>query len=100
MRRVRGGIDGRPTRVAEAAESGRLEAARVRFIETSRGREAALVFARQTAANYRRAVVNRSAPAGDGLCRLRLIASYCYLRRYLAAAASRKKAGPRGPACD
>ncbi|WP_290651795.1 hypothetical protein [Aquisalimonas sp.] len=59
------------------------EAERIRFIEQNRGQEAAEAFARQTRALYRRAVVNRSAPAGDQLIRLRLLGSYCYLKRYL-----------------
>lgn len=90
---MRGGIAGNLTRKAEAAESQRLEAARLRLLEASRSREAAFAFARQTAASYRRAVVNRSAPAGDAVFRLRLIASYCYLRRYLAVAEATQQAG-------
>lgn len=66
-------------------QSERLEEARMRFMETDRGQAAALAFARQTRDSYRRAVVARTAPAGDAIFRLRLIASYCYLKRYIAA---------------
>lgn len=60
-----------------------LEAQRIRFLETTRSRDQALAFARQTRTAYRRAVLGRSPPAGDALFRLRLLASYCYLKRYL-----------------
>lgn len=60
------------------------EAERIRFLERERGAEAAAEFARQTRAAYRRAVVMRSPPAGEATFRLRLIASYCYFKRYLA----------------
>jgi hypothetical protein len=66
-------------------QSEQLEAARMSFMETDRGHAAALAFARQTRNSYRRAVVTRTAPAGDSVFRLRLIASYCYLKRYIAA---------------
>ena len=62
-----------------------LEAARVRFLEVNRGHEAALAFAHQTRNSYRHAVLTRTAPAGDPVFRLRLLASYCYLKRYIAA---------------
>lgn len=65
------------------AESLHHEAARIRFLERSRGRESAVAFAGQTRAIYRRAVVGRFAPAADAVFRLRLMASYCYLKRYL-----------------
>lgn len=64
-------------------QSEQLEAMRISFLETSRGQEAALAFARQTRKSYRRAVVTRTAPAGDSVFRIRLIASYCYLKRYI-----------------
>lgn len=73
----------RATGVNIFAESLHHEAARMRFLECNRGPESALVFARQTRAIYRRAVVQRSAPAADAVFRLRLVASYCYLKRYL-----------------
>lgn len=60
-----------------------LEADRIGRLARERGEEAARQFARQTLSGYRRAVVSRSAPAGDPAFRLRLIASYCYLKRYL-----------------
>lgn len=66
--------------------SSELEATRIAFLETSRGRDAALEFARQTRNSYRRAVVTHTAPAGDRIFRLRLIGSYCYLKRYIATA--------------
>lgn len=65
------------------AESLHHEAARLRFLECSRGPESALAFAERTRSIYRRAVVKRSAPAADGVFRRRLVASYCYLKRYL-----------------
>lgn len=64
-------------------QSQQLENDRIRFLETTRGSGEALAFARQTCTGYRRAVVSRSPPAGDALFRLRLLASYCYLKRYL-----------------
>lgn len=64
-------------------QSTELEAARIRFLETTRDTAAALAFAQQTCHSYRRAVVSRTAPAGDALFRARLIASYCYLKRYI-----------------
>lgn len=67
-------------------DSQALEAERLRFLETTRGAEDALAFARQTCLGYRRAVVARAAPAGDPVFRLRLLASYCYLKRYIATA--------------
>lgn len=65
------------------AESLHQEAARIRFLECSRGPESALAFAERTRSIYRRAVVKRSAPAANAVFRLRLMASYCYLKRYL-----------------
>ncbi len=60
------------------------EAARIAFLERERGREEAAAFARRTGAAYRRAVVSHSPPAGDAAFRLRLMASYCYFKAYLA----------------
>lgn len=68
---------------AEFAESQRLEAARIAFLERDRGEEAARAFAIQTLRSYRRAVVHRAPPAGEQRFRLRLLASYCYLKRYV-----------------
>lgn len=62
----------------------RQEAGRVRMLEGERGVEAAVAFARQTRDLYRSAVVSRSPPAGDAEFRLRLMAAYCQLKRYLA----------------
>ncbi|MCO6441819.1 MAG: hypothetical protein J5I81_12220 [Nitrococcus mobilis] len=70
-------------RQAEFAESQRLEAARIAFLERDRGKEAARVFAIQTLRSYRRAVVHRAPPAGEQRFRLRLLASYRYLKRYV-----------------
>ncbi|WP_440997788.1 hypothetical protein [Arhodomonas sp. SL1] len=56
---------------------------RLRFLEATRGRAAAREFAARTMSGYRRAVVRRSAPAGERLFRLRLTGSYCYLKQYL-----------------
>lgn len=67
---------------AEFQESQHLEADRLRFLEQSWGRDAALAFAQQTMRIYRRAVVRRSPPAGNPEYRLRLLASYCYLKDY------------------
>jgi hypothetical protein len=67
-------------------ESTRLEAARIRFLQQHRGDAAALAFARQTCRSYRHAVLTRTAPAGEEAFRLRLVASYRYLKRYMAAA--------------
>lgn len=67
-------------------QSEELEAARMGFMEKTRGHEAAQAFARQTRDSYRRAVVTRTPPAGDSVFRIRLIASYCYLKRYMASA--------------
>lgn len=80
-----------PERVTALLESERLEAERLRFLETTRGPAEALAFARQTRTGYRRAVLARAAPAGDADFRLRLLASYCYLKRYITAA----EANPR-----
>lgn len=71
------------TRESIFADSVAYEAARIRFLERNRGCESALAFASQTRAIYRRAVVQRTAPAGEAVFRLRLVASYCYLKRYL-----------------
>lgn len=65
------------------AESMRREADRIRFLERTRGRAEAQLFARRTCGSYRRAVLGRSAPAGETIYRLRLMGSYCYLKRYL-----------------
>lgn len=64
-------------------ESERQEETRIRFLESERSHEAALAFARQTLGLYRRAVVTRTPPAGERIFRLRLVGSYCYLKRYL-----------------
>jgi len=76
-------MDARQQQICQQSEQ--LEAARIRFLETSRGRAAALAFARQTRNSYRHAVLTRTAPAGEESFRLRLIASYRYLKRYLTA---------------
>lgn len=60
------------------------EGERIRFLEHERGVEGAVAFARSTGHAYRRAVVSHSPPAGDAIFRLRLMASYCYFKRYLA----------------
>ncbi|MEX2575771.1 MAG: hypothetical protein WD382_03875 [Halofilum sp. (in: g-proteobacteria)] len=60
------------------------EAERIAFLERERGIEEAVAFARRTGTAYRRAVVARSPPAGDPAFRLRLMASYCYFKAYLA----------------
>lgn len=65
------------------AESMRREANRIRFLERTRGEAEARLFARRTCSGYRRAVLGRSAPAGETVYRLRLMGSYCYLKRYL-----------------
>lgn len=65
------------------SESMRLESRRLRFLERNRGVEAAREFAERTRTGYRRAVVRRSAPAGGAVFRLRLVGSYCVLKRYL-----------------
>lgn len=70
-------------RQTEFWESQRLEAARIAFLERHRGEEAAHAFATQTLRSYRRAVVYQAPPAGDQGFRLRLLASYCYLKRYV-----------------
>lgn len=72
-------------RRAEFTESQRLEAVRIAFLEQHRGKEAARAFAIQTLGSYRRAVVHRAPPAGERRFRLRLLASYCYLKRYVRA---------------
>ncbi|HEX5512784.1 MAG TPA: hypothetical protein VFY81_00140 [Gammaproteobacteria bacterium] len=77
-------MDARQKQICQQSEQ--LEAARIRFLETSRGRTAALAFAQQTRNSYRHAVLTRTAPAGEEIFRLRLIGSYRYLRRYIAAA--------------
>jgi hypothetical protein len=59
------------------------EVARLAFLERHAGRKAACAFAWQTLRIYRRAVVGRAAPAGEKIYRLRLLGSYCYLRRYV-----------------
>lgn len=64
-------------------ESERQEEARIRFLESQRGREEAVAFARQTLGLYRRAVVTRTPPTGDTAFRLRFLGSCCYLKRYL-----------------
>lgn len=63
--------------------SERQEEARIRFLETERGRAAAMAFARQTLGLYRRAVVRGTPPAGEAAFRLRFMGSCCYLKRYL-----------------
>lgn len=64
-------------------DSERQEAERVAFLEETRGEADARAFAEQTLRVYRRAVVQRAAPAGEKVFRLRLLGSYCYLKRYL-----------------
>ena len=64
-------------------DSERQEEARLRFLESERGRDEAVAFARRTARLYRQAVVSGSPPAGDRAFRLRLMGSYCRLKRYL-----------------
>ena len=59
------------------------EAERIHFLEETRDVEEARVFAARTLDLYRRAVVKRSAPAGGRVFRLRLLGSYCYLKRYI-----------------
>jgi len=71
------------TLVDEFRNSEQAEASRVRFLESSRGHDAAVRFARQTLAIYRTAVVHRSPPAGEARYRLRLMGSYCFLKQYL-----------------
>lgn len=68
----------------EFKQSQALEAERIDFLCRERGADAAQDFARQTRSAYRRSVLSRSAPAGDPIFRLRLIASYCYFKRFLA----------------
>ncbi|MDN3519454.1 hypothetical protein QWY84_17750 [Aquisalimonas lutea] len=68
--------------VVHASE--RQEADRIAFVEQAHGTAHARVFAEQTLRLYRRAVVQRAAPAGEKTFRLRLLGSYCYLKRYLA----------------
>jgi len=63
------------------------ESRRIHFLELNRGAAAAREFAARTCAGYRRAVLRRSAPAGEVGYRLRLLGSYCYLKRYLASGA-------------
>ena len=65
-------------------ESADREADRIRRLDSERGRAAAAEFARQTLHSYRRAVVRRTAPAAEPVYRLRLMGSYCYLKRWLA----------------
>ena len=65
-------------------ESADREATRIRMLDAERGRAAAVDFARQTLRSYRRAVVLRTAPAAEPVYRLRLMGSYCYLKRWLA----------------
>lgn len=67
--------------------SARDEEARIRFLESQRGHDEAVAFARQTLRLYRRAVVTATPPAGERAFRLRLMGSYCYLKRYLHGAA-------------
>lgn len=74
-------MDSESTKIFQHSQQ--LEAGRIRFLETGRGPEDARAFARQTSRGYRRAVLSRSPPAGDPLFRLRLMASYCYLKHYL-----------------
>ena len=74
-------------------DSQALEAERLRFLETTRGAAAARAFARQTCSGYRRAVLARAAPAADPVFGLRLLASYCYFKRYLAATGREQSAG-------
>lgn len=69
------------------------EADRVAFLERERGPEQAATFARRTGAAYRRAVVSQSPPAGDVGFRLRLMASYCYFKAYLAGQAGGDASG-------
>lgn len=69
--------------VAAFHESERQEEARIRFLESEQGRDAAVRFARQTLRTYRRAVVTRTPPATEPSYRLRFMGSYCYLKRYL-----------------
>ena len=71
---------------AVIARSALHERERIRFLEQNRGEVAARTFARRTLTLYRSAVVRRSAPAGELLFRLRLVGSYCHLKRYLQAA--------------
>lgn len=71
-------------RLTRFSESQQLEAARIAFLERTRGRDEALAFAKQTLIGYRRAVATRSPPAGEAAFRLALMGSYCYLKRYLA----------------
>lgn len=66
------------------SESMACESRRIHFLELNRGAEAARDFAARTRAGYRRAVLRRSAPAGEVGYRLRLLGSYCYLKHYLA----------------
>lgn len=65
-------------------ESETQEAKRIAFLEQTRGAADARAFAEQTLHLYRRAVVQGAAPAGEKIFRLRLLGSYCYLKRYLA----------------
>ncbi|MCO4321599.1 hypothetical protein [Aliidiomarina quisquiliarum] len=67
----------------EFKASQNLEQERLEFLENERGKDAALSFAEQTRRTYRRAILSRSPPAGDAVFRLRLLASYCYLKRYI-----------------
>lgn len=67
-------------------DSERREETRIHFLESERGRDEAVAFARQTLRLYRRAVVHRAPPAGEAAFRLRLMGSYCYLKRYLQSA--------------
>lgn len=76
-------IEARDDLHAEISESQRLEAARIALLERERGKEAARAFAMQTLRSYRRAVIHRAPPAGEWRFQLRLLASYCYLKRYL-----------------
>ncbi|MBA1147897.1 hypothetical protein H0Z60_12665 [Ectothiorhodospiraceae bacterium WFHF3C12] len=64
-------------------ESMACESRRIRFLERSRGTAAAREFAMRTRTGYRSAVLRRSAPAAEVVFRLRLLGSYCYLKRYL-----------------
>lgn len=65
-------------------ESMACESNRIHYLELHRGAAAAREFAARTRSGYRRAVLRRSAPAGEPGYRLRLLGSYCYLKRYLA----------------
>jgi len=65
-------------------ESMAIEARRIDFLERTRGLGEARAFAERTRRSYRRAVLGRTAPAGEVVYRLRLLGSYCYLKRYLA----------------